>query len=130
MQVNATGSPDINAVLAQMRALRAQASPTTAQPQSVAEAVAADQGLATRSTNAVNDVHKANFGQALRGAIDAVNDLQKTSSASSTAFATGQTNDLVKVMIDGQKASVGFQAMVQARNRMVTAYQDIMNMPI
>jgi flagellar hook-basal body complex protein FliE len=29
-----------------------------------------------------------------------------------------------------QKSNVAFQAMTQVRNRLVTAYQDIMNMPI
>ena len=37
---------------------------------------------------------------------------------------------LVKAMIASQKASVAFDAAVQVRNRVVSAYQDIMNMPI
>jgi flagellar hook-basal body complex protein FliE len=38
--------------------------------------------------------------------------------------------DLPQVMIQAQKASVSFQAMTQVRNRLVTAYEDIMKMPI
>ncbi|MFT4862775.1 MAG: flagellar hook-basal body complex protein FliE [Pseudohongiellaceae bacterium] len=38
--------------------------------------------------------------------------------------------DLTEVMIQMQKSSVTFEAMTQVRNRLVTAYQDIMNMPI
>ena len=129
MQVNSTGSPEINAVLAQMRALRAQGGAATP-ALDPSQAAAMDRAASSSAIGAAQQTNAPSFGTALRGAIDAVNDLQQTASASSTAFASGQTNDLVKVMIDSQKASVGFQAMVQARNRMVTAYQDIMNMPI
>ncbi len=59
-----------------------------------------------------------------------MNSLQKNSSAITNDFINGKETNLVKVMVESQKASVGFQAMVQVRNRMVTAYQDIMNMPI
>jgi flagellar hook-basal body complex protein FliE len=38
--------------------------------------------------------------------------------------------DLAKVMIESQKASVSFRALTEVRNRLVTAYQDIMNMSI
>ena len=38
--------------------------------------------------------------------------------------------DLPQVMIEMQKASVSFRAAVEVRNRLVSAYQEIMNMPI
>ena len=38
--------------------------------------------------------------------------------------------DLATVMIESQKASVSFRALTEVRNRLVTVYQDIMNMPI
>jgi len=37
---------------------------------------------------------------------------------------------LQDVMVNLQKASLSFQQMVQVRNRLVSAYQDIMNMPV
>ena len=37
---------------------------------------------------------------------------------------------LPEVMIALQKASLSFQAMTEVRNRLVSAYQEIMNMPI
>jgi flagellar hook-basal body complex protein FliE len=40
------------------------------------------------------------------------------------------TIDLPQVMIAAEKASVSFQAMTQVRNRLVSAYEDIMKMPI
>ena len=116
----ATAHSDINAVLQQMRQIREQT----------------QSGLAIApketdvSAGASSTTNRADFGGALKDAIGAVNDLQQTASASANGFAEGRETNLVKVMIDSQKANIGFQAMVQVRNRMVTAYQDIMNMPI
>ncbi len=46
-------------------------------------------------------------------------------------FSAGDPNvNLQDVMVNLQKASMSFQQMVQVRNRLVTAYQDIMNMPV
>lgn len=117
----ATSQPDINSVLQQMRQIRQQ---TQAGVGVVPTEL--DVGI----TNKVADPARSEFGGALKTALDAVNGLQQSAAASQTAFATGQETDLVKVMVESQKASVGFQAMVQVRNRMVTAYQDIMKMPI
>lgn len=120
MDIRATASStDINAVLQQMRQIRDQSK----QISSLAP-------TALEGPDKASTTSRADFGGALKGAIDTVNDLQKTAGAGQTAFAAGTETNLVKVMIDSQKSSVGFQAMVQVRNRMVTAYQDIMKMPI
>ncbi len=118
---SAASNSDINAVLQQMRQIRDQ----TQRGMAVAPA-AAD----VAAPNASQSPGRADFGGALKQAIDSVNNLQQTASTSANDFVTGKENNLVKVMVDSQKASVGFQAVVQVRNRMVTAYQDIMNMPI
>jgi flagellar hook-basal body complex protein FliE len=48
-----------------------------------------------------------------------------------TAYERGEPGvDLAEVMIQAQKASVSFTALTQVRNRLVTAYEDIMKMPI
>ncbi|MEM7101067.1 MAG: flagellar hook-basal body complex protein FliE [Pseudomonadota bacterium] len=119
MQVNQTQA-DMNALLQQMRALRDQTGEIRQLPQI---------DRPSESTNVSNTV-PSEFGGMLESAIQSVNQLQKTSGRSANDFVTGRENDLVKVMIDSQKSSLGFQAMVQVRNRFVTAYQDIMNMPI
>ncbi|MEM9620769.1 MAG: flagellar hook-basal body complex protein FliE [Pseudomonadota bacterium] len=125
MDVRAAASADINAVLQQMRTLRDQA----AQPlreTAPGQLQQLDRSNPSESAAAV----KTDFGALLGDAVQTVNQLQKTSGAGAAAFARGEETDLIKVMIDSQKSSIGFQAMVQVRNRMVTAYQDIMNMPI
>ena len=49
----------------------------------------------------------------------------------SSAFEIGKTGvDLTDVMIASQKATVSFQALTQVRNKLVQAYQDIMQMPV
>lgn len=105
---------DISAVLAQMRTLAAQAQ---SQSQAVSPVVEGQQGV--------------DFGALLRQSIDQVNSLQQDASTLSERFEVGDPNvDLTQVMVAVQKASVAFQAITQVRNKLVTAYQDIMNMPI
>jgi len=71
------------------------------------------------------------FGSVLNNAINTVNQYQKESAQAATAVETGDGGaSLVKAVIASQKANVAFQATVQVRNRVVSAYQDIMNMPI
>lgn len=71
------------------------------------------------------------FGDLLGQAINKVNQTQSTANQLATAFEMGQGGvDLTDVMIASQKASVSFQAMTQVRNKLVQAYQDIMQMSI
>jgi flagellar hook-basal body complex protein FliE len=72
-----------------------------------------------------------NFSDMLGQAVNKVNETQQTSNQLATAFEMGQSGvDLSDVMIASQKASVSFQAMTQVRNKLVQAYQDIMQMPV
>lgn len=71
------------------------------------------------------------FSAMLKNSIDSVNETQKASGALSEAFQMGDPSvDLADVMISMQKASVSFQAMVQVRNKLVAAYEQVMNMPV
>ena len=71
------------------------------------------------------------FGELLKQGIDAVNQTQQSASALADAWERGTPGvDLAKVMIESQKASVSFRALTEVRNRLVSAYQDIMNMSI
>jgi flagellar hook-basal body complex protein FliE len=60
------------------------------------------------------------FGDALRSALDQV----------SEAYERGETTDIASVMLARQQASIGFEATLQVRNRLLTAYKDIMSMPV
>ncbi|MGB5298454.1 MAG: flagellar hook-basal body complex protein FliE [Thiogranum sp.] len=74
---------------------------------------------------------EADFSTLLKQSIDQVNETQQAASKLSNAFSTGDPNvDVTEVMIALQKAGVAFQAMTEVRNRLVSAYQDIMSMPV
>lgn len=71
------------------------------------------------------------FATLFRQAINSVNQFQQQSGELQTAFVRGDSNvDLAEVMIASQKSAVSFQAALQVRNRLVSAYQEIMNMQI
>lgn len=71
------------------------------------------------------------FQQTLNNAIDSVSRAQNTSGALQQAFEMGDPRaDLARVMVAMQQSSVAFKATVEVRNRLVQAYQDVMNMPV
>lgn len=72
----------------------------------------------------------ADFTTALKGALEKVNGLQSDASAAATAFERGETTDIAAVMLAKQKASVSFEATLQVRNKLLSAYRDIMSMPV
>jgi len=72
----------------------------------------------------------AGFADAMKGALAQVNDLQAQSSAVSEAYEKGETTDIAAVMLSRQTASIGFEATLQVRNKLLTAYRDIMSMPV
>lgn len=71
------------------------------------------------------------FGSLLKTAIDKVSDYQAQASELSNRFEAGDESvSLTQVMIAMQKSTVSLQTMTQVRNKLVNAYQEIMNMPI
>ena len=98
-------------LLTQMRAMAAQA-----------------QGQATETSSAAG---QADFSDILKQSVDKVNDTQMSASKLADAFQAGDPNVQVsEVMVALQKSNVSFQAMLQVRNKLVSAYQDIMNMQV
>jgi flagellar hook-basal body complex protein FliE len=72
----------------------------------------------------------ASFGKTMNDALQAVSTQQGKASELSAAYERGDTHDIVGVMVERQKASLGFEATVQVRNKLLSAYRDIMNMPV
>ncbi|NNM82283.1 MAG: flagellar hook-basal body complex protein FliE [Burkholderiales bacterium] len=73
----------------------------------------------------------ADFASVLKNSIDQVNATQKQSENMVKSMETGSSSaNLTEVMLSLQKANLSFQEMVQVRNRLVTAYNDIMNMQV
>jgi flagellar hook-basal body complex protein FliE len=67
----------------------------------------------------------------LKSSVDSVNNVQQQAASLASAFEAGEPNiDLANVMVAMQKANISFQAMVQVRNKLVSAYQEVMNMQV
>ena len=63
--------------------------------------------------------------------MDQVNNVQQHAAKLARDFELGAPDaNLTEAMISMQKASISFQYTLQVRNKMVSAYQDIMNMPV
>jgi flagellar hook-basal body complex protein FliE len=74
---------------------------------------------------------KVNFADALKASLDQVSASQVKADAMGQGFAMGDDKvSLSDVMISMQKASINFQATVQVRNKLVSAYHEIMNMQV
>lgn len=99
----------IQQVLASMRALQARVP--------VASEATAAQGI--------------NFATVLKDSLNQVNQAQQSASTLATRFQQGDAAvSLPDVMIAMQKSSLQFEAATQVRNRLVAAYQEIMNMQV
>ena len=72
----------------------------------------------------------AGFQGALKEAISSINDIQQGASQAVEALATGQSQNIHQAMIALQQADLSFQLMMQIRNKLVTAYEEIQRMQI
>lgn len=71
------------------------------------------------------------FGGMLKASVQAVNQTQQQASQMATAWERGDSEiSLTQVMVSLQKADVSFKAMMEVRNKMVDAYQEVMRMSI
>ncbi len=129
-----TNRVDINRVLMQMRDMRTQIQPQQGQnlaPSQLGGIGSLNGAARSDLVNASSAGERSSFSDLLKQAVDSVNDTQVRSSEMQTAYELGDSSvDITQVMIQMQKASVSFEAMTQVRNRLVSAYQDIMNMPL
>ena len=103
---------DANKLMLEMKALATQA-----------------KGLDTFFVESKDD--KNEFGTLLKDAIAKVNQYQQEAENLATRFEAGEEGiSLSSVMVALQKSNISLQAMAQVRNRIVSAYQEIMNMPV
>jgi flagellar hook-basal body complex protein FliE len=124
----------ISQVLAQIRAMSQQVRPPASGP-AAPGAAAALGGLNAlgnaAGASAPGAAGPSAFANLLKSGIDQVNQAQQRASDLATDFQRGVPGaDLPKVMVEMQKASVSFRALAEVRNRLVSAYQEIMNMQI
>lgn len=102
--------------------------------QSIIQQNAALRSAASRDTVAgqfpPTEAPGQDFVTAMRSAVQSVNSDARRAEQASTAFAQGETTDIAAVMLARQQASIGFEATLQARNKLLSAYKDIMGMPV
>jgi flagellar hook-basal body complex protein FliE len=85
------------------------------------------QGRAAQPTGA----NAPDFLGMMKNAVNSVNDSQQRAAALAESFELGNPKtSLAEVMLSLQKANISFQAMSQVRNKLVAAYQEIMNMQV
>lgn len=73
----------------------------------------------------------AGFAGELQSSIGKINQMQQQASSKARRFQLGEPGlELSEVMADMQKAGLAFQMGTQVRNRVVSAYKEIMNMPV
>ena len=72
----------------------------------------------------------SSFASTLKNVLDTVNTAQSRAGDASAAYERGENVDIAKVMLARQEASIGFEATLQVRNKLLSAYKDIMSMPV
>lgn len=104
-------STAIQASVAQLRALAASAQGST--------------------TTTPGSESAAAFGEILQNALSSVNAQQQAAGAQTAAYLRGDPEvSLAQAMITAEQASLSFEAVSQTRNKLLSAYRDIMNMPL
>ena len=114
MMINPINSSNIESVLGQIRQYQTQAA----------------EGASTQ----ISDTNKAsgsnNFSDSVKGALQDVNATQQASKALRTAYERGEDVPLTDVVMSIQKSSLAFEATLQIRNKVLKAYEEIMNTPV
>ena len=96
---------------------------------SVQRATAAQAGVKVAESQ--ESAGNADFAHVLQKSIEQVNQTQQQAETMAANFAAGNnTENLHEVMLSLQKANISFQEMVQVRNKLVSAYHDVMNMQV
>lgn len=123
MSIGGIGGIDSSRIQAMMEQLRAAATRPEAAP--------ASGGIGGAGALGGKSAVKLDFAQALHNTLQGVSDRSAEAQALSRRFTMGDdTVSLSDTMVAMQKSSIAFQATVQVRNKLVSAYHDIMNMQV
>ncbi|MBC3934916.1 flagellar hook-basal body complex protein FliE [Undibacterium sp. CY7W] len=121
MKLAGIDSSRIDAMVAQLRSAAAK----------MEAGAGVNQAGAATGAAATTAPQKLDFADALKASLDQVNEVQMSSQELGRKFALGDDKvSLSDVMISMQKANISFQTTVQVRNKLVSAYHDIMSMQI
>jgi flagellar hook-basal body complex protein FliE len=74
--------------------------------------------------------NKLGFPQVLKEVVNNTNDLQQKASVLAEKFVLGEVTDLHEVMIAAEEAGVALELVMEIRNKLVEAYQELMRMAV
>ena len=99
--------------------------------QSMLATLRAHQAQASAGFQALENqpVEKPGFGDAVKTLLNQVNNAQANSRQMTEAYDRGEKVPLTDVLAM-QKSSLSFEATMQVRNKVLRAYEEIMNMPV
>lgn len=101
--------------------------------QSMLETLRAHQSQAANlsaKTEGGNETQRIDFGQSIQRVLHQVNDMQVNSQQLTARYERGEDVPLTEVVLATQKSSLAFEATLQVRNKVMKAYEDILNMPV
>jgi flagellar hook-basal body complex protein FliE len=115
----------IDQVLSQIRSLQSQVQAPGIRPANLAAGAAAASGAAATSGTG------SNFATLMRGGLEQANQTELRANDLADKFERGVPGvDLPTVMLEANKANLTFRAVTEVRNRLISAYTDIMNMQL
>jgi flagellar hook-basal body complex protein FliE len=103
--------------------------------QSMIETLRSYQTQSTGTSSSVNEPSATKVGQpsffdSVKNALDKVNEADVKADAMTEAYDRGEEVPLTEVVLSMQKSSLAFEATLQVRNKVMKAYEEIMNMPV
>ena len=91
----------------------------------------ARQNILEKATQAFSGGDKAeDFSKKISDALNSVAENQNKASEITKAYELGKETDLTKVIVQQQISSIAFQMTLNVRNKVLSSYKDIMNMPV
>jgi len=82
------------------------------------------------SSQKLNKPNNTNFLDTLKQSVEKVNALQNQADAAIDDLVLGDSQDITRTMIAMEKADISFRLMMQIRNKIVKAYEEVMRMQV
>jgi len=124
--IDATSSSSIQSMMETIRAYQSQSRIT---PPEVGESSFAKMLTSQSDLTRVQDKGPS-FTDSIKELVSKVNDADNKADALGEAYQRGEDVPLTDVVLSMQKASLSFESTLQVRNKVLKAYEDIMNMPV
>ena len=127
--IDATSASSIQSMLETIRQYQTQAKGVGAKVD-VGESSFAKALTSQSELTKVNTAKTPGFIDSVKNLVDQVNAQDVKADALGEAYQRGKDVPLTDVVLSMQKASLSFEATLQVRNKVVKAYEEIMNMPV